>query len=56
MSEWYGAEVLLHDAQMLHDLDESHAQVHLVLWNGLNVQFKQSCEKNIDGRSKCSFT
>lgn len=56
MSDWYGAEVLLHDVQMLHDLDESHAQVHLVLWNGLNVQFKQSCEMNLDGRSKCSFT
>ncbi|GLJ07252.1 hypothetical protein SUGI_0062880 [Cryptomeria japonica] len=55
MSDWYGAKVLINDMQLLHDMDVSHAQVHLVLWNGLNVQFKQSCGVTVGGISKCTF-
>ncbi|GLJ20796.1 hypothetical protein SUGI_0379150 [Cryptomeria japonica] len=55
MSDLYGAKVLINDMQLLHDMDVSHAQVHLVLWNELNVQFKQSCGVTVGGISKCTF-
>lgn len=32
-----------------------YLQVHLVLWNGLNVQFKHSCGLTIGGIRKCTF-
>ena len=37
MFDWYGAQVFLNDVNIIHDLDEWYAQVHLILWNGLNV-------------------
>ncbi|KAH9312070.1 hypothetical protein KI387_027105, partial [Taxus chinensis] len=55
MSDWYGAQVLLNDLQVLQDMDESHARVHLILWNGLNVQLKQSCGVAAGGFTKCTF-
>lgn len=33
MSDWYGAQVLLNDVEILHDLDECHAQVISVTVN-----------------------
>ena len=33
MSDWYGAQVLLNDVEILHDLDECHAQVIYITVN-----------------------
>ncbi|KAJ7548605.1 hypothetical protein O6H91_07G019000 [Diphasiastrum complanatum] len=40
ITDWYRVRPTLNDLHQLRSEDKSHARVHLVLWNGLSVQFK----------------